>query len=85
MKQLEDIIDKDEYDRSNFEEKIKKREESMKEENQQISEEPEINSIDQKLMQMETAKKSKTNTNLDNRPAWGSNTLKNKKNKARES
>ena len=85
MKQLEDIIDKDEYDRSNFEEKIMKREESMKEENQQISEEPEINSIDQKLMQMEHSKKSKTNTNLDNRPAWGSNTLKNKKNKARES
>ena len=85
MKQLEVIIDKDEYDRSNFEEKIMKREESMKEENQQISEEPEINSIDQKLMQMEHSKKSKTNTNLDNRPAWGSNTLKNKKNKARES
>ena len=85
IKQLEDVIDKDEYDRSNFEEKIMKREESMKEENQQISEEPEINSIDQKLMQMEHSKKSKTNTNLDNRPAWGSNTLKNKKNKARES
>ena len=87
MKQLEDIIDKDEYDRSNFEEKILKREESMNEENQEIiNEEPEVNPIDQKLMQMESSKKSKTsNSNLDNRPKWGSNTLKNKKNKARES
>ena len=87
MKQLEDVIDKDEYDRSNFEEKILKREESMNEDNHQIiNEDPEVNPIDQKLIQMGSSKKSKTsNSNLDNRPIWGSNTLKNKKNKARES
>ena len=35
MKQLEIIIDKDEYDRSNFEEKILKREELLSELNQE--------------------------------------------------
>ena len=51
MKQLEDVIDKDEYDRSNFEEKILKREESMNEDNHQIiNEDPEVNPINQKLV-----------------------------------
>ena len=51
MKQLEHLIDKDEYVRSNFEEKTSKREESMNEENHQIiNEEPEVNPIEQKLM-----------------------------------
>ena len=85
MKQLEEIIDKDEYDRSNFEEKILKREESMNEENHdQINEEPEVNQIGQKLIQTETSKKTKT-SDLENKPIWGSKTLKNKKIKARES
>ena len=86
MKQLEIIIDKDEYDRSNFEEKILKREEELlNESNQENNEESHQNPIDQKLMQMETVKKNKREYNLDNRPAWGSNTLKNKKYKIRES
>ena len=54
MKQLEGIITKDEYDGSNFEEKMLKRQESMNEDNYQIiNEEPEVNPIDQKIIQME--------------------------------
>ena len=67
IKKLKDIIDKDEFDRSNFEEKRLKREESTNEENYQIiNEEPEVNPIDPKLIQMETSKKSNNNSiNLD--------------------
>ena len=58
MKQIEHLIDKDEYARSNFEEKTSKREESMNEENHQIiNEEPKVDQIVQKLIQMETLKK----------------------------
>ena len=58
MKQIEHLIDKDEYVRSNFEEKTSKREESMNEENHQIiNEEPKVDQIVQKLIQMETLKK----------------------------
>ena len=58
MKQLEHKINKDEYVRSNFEEKTSKREESMNEENHQIiNEEPKVDQIVQKLIQMETLKK----------------------------
>ena len=85
MKQLEKIIDKDEYDRSNFEEKILKREELLNKFKQQNNQEIEKNPLEQNFMQEETSKKIKNNHNLDNRPAWGSNTLKNKKNKVRES
>ena len=47
---------------------------------------PEVNPIGQKLIQVEIWKKSKTSSgDLDNHPLWDSNTLKNKKNKARES
>ena len=54
----EKLIDKDEYARSNFEEKMSKREESMNEENHQIiNEEPKVDQIVQKLIQMETLKK----------------------------
>ena len=43
MKQLEDKTDKDEYDRSYFQEKMLKREESMNEGNHQIiNEESEV-------------------------------------------
>ena len=84
MKQLEVIIDKDEYDRSNFEEKILKREEILNEINQQNNEEPEQNSFDERLLQEETTKKIKNNNN-NNRPAWGSNTKNIKINKFRES
>ena len=84
MKQLEDVIDKDEYDRSNFEEKILKREELLKEINQE-KEEVEPNSIDQKLLEIAPIKKVKNkNNNIGNRPEWGSNISNNKKNKARE-
>ena len=38
MRQLESIIDKDEYDLSNFEEKIQKREEQLKLSSEQIFE-----------------------------------------------
>jgi hypothetical protein len=86
MKQLEDIIDKDEYDRSNFEEKILKREALLKEFNQQNNaEESEQNTVDQKLLHQETSKKTKNNADsISNRPAWGSNTKTKKLNKARE-
>ena len=85
MKQLESVIDKDEYDRSNFEEKILKREEILNEINQQNNEEPEQNSFDERLLQEEASKKLKNNNNISNRPAWGSNTKNNKVNKVRES
>ena len=87
MKQLEEVIDKDEYDRSNFEEKILKREELLSKNNQQKNEEPEVNQSDEKLLYSEasTTNKVKSDKNLGNRPAWGSNTLHNKKNKVRES
>jgi hypothetical protein len=85
MKQLEKIIDKDEYDRSNFEEKILKREELLNKFKQQNNQELDKNPLEQNLMQEDTSKKIKNNNNLDNRPAWGSNTLKNKKNKVRDS
>ena len=84
MKQLEDVIDKDEYDRSNFEEKILKREEqlnNLNQENHEESEQPQ-NQVNQKLIQ--DTKKLKNSNNLANRPAWGSNTQKSKPNKARE-
>ena len=84
MKQLEDIIDKDEYDRSNFEEKILKREEQLNDLNQENHEESEQpqSQLNQKISQ--DSKKLKNSNNLANRPAWGSNTQKNKPNKARE-
>ena len=85
MKQLEEIIDKDEYDRINFEEKILKREELLKQINQENNEEPEITPSEEKLMQSENSKNHKNDKNLGNRPAWGSNTLNNKTNKVRES
>ena len=57
MKKLEHLMDKDEYDRSNLEEKTSKREESINEENLQIiNEEPKMIPIVQKLIQMETLK-----------------------------
>ena len=86
MKQLEDIIDKDEYDRSNFEEKILKREALLKEFNQHNNaEESEQNTVEQKLLHQETSKKPKNNADsISNRPAWGSNTKTKKLNKARE-
>ena len=87
MKQLEVIIDKDEYDRSNFEEKILKREELLNENNEENKEEQEeINTspLKDNLLQSEKSQKSK-DKNLGDRPAWGSNTLNNKKNKVRES
>ena len=77
MKQLDSIIDKDEYDRSNFEEKILKREEKKKEYNQENNEDQEPNQIQQKLVP--SSKKLKTN-NLQNRPLWGVNSSS-KKNK----
>ena len=87
MKQLEAVIDKDEYDLSNFEEKILKREELLSKNNQQKNEEPEVNQSDEKLLYSEasTTNKVKSDKNLGNRPAWGSNTLHNKKNEVRES
>ena len=85
MKKLEGVIDKDEYDRSNFEEKILKREELLKELNLENEEQIEPNPIDQKLIQAATIKKLKNNNkNIGNRPAWGSNKSNNKKNKTRE-
>ena len=54
MKQPEGIITEDEYEGSNLEEKMLKREESMNEDNYQIiNEEPEVNPIDQKIIEME--------------------------------
>lgn len=85
MSQLESMIDKDEYNRSNFEEKIRKREQlklsSEQETNDQFS------SIEKKsLIPSTIIKKENSNkfNSIDNRPAWGSNTLNNKKNKIRE-
>ena len=85
MKQLEEVIDKDEYDRSNFEEKILKREKLLSETNEQNNEDPETTPFNEKLLQSDRSKKVKNNNNLPNRPAWGSNTLNNKKNPVRES
>ncbi len=84
MKQLEDVIDKDEYDRSNFEEKILKREEQLNELNQENQEESEQtqNQINHKLVQ--ETKNLKNSNNLANRPAWGSNIQRSKPNKVRE-
>ena len=48
MSQLESIIDKDEYDLSNFEEKIQKREEQLKLSSDQIFEEPQFQSTEKK-------------------------------------
>ena len=72
MKQLEAVIDKDEYDLSNFEEKILKREELLSKNNQQKNEEPEVNQSDEKLLYSEasTTNKVKSDKNLGNRPAW---------------
>ena len=55
MKQLEAVIDKDEYDLSNFEEKILKREELLSKNNQQKNEEPEANQSDEKLLYSEAS------------------------------
>ena len=89
MKQLEAIIDKDEYDRSNFEEKILKREELLLNQEKQQKNEEDYNqdTIAQKLLQQESSKKTKSDKKMDNRPAWGSNTksTNNKINKIRES
>ena len=85
MKQLEEVIDKDEYDRSNFEEKILKREKLLSETNEKNNEDPETTPFNEKLLQSDRSKKVKNNNNLPNRPAWGSNTLNNKKNPVRES
>ena len=86
MQQLEAIIDKDEYDLSNFEEKIQKREEQLKLSSNQLYEEPQFITTEKKIsMQDFSSKKDSTVLSIDNRPPWGSNTLKNKKNPVRES
>ena len=83
MNQLESIIDKDEYNRSNFEEKIRKREQ-LKLSSEQEFEEP-FSSNEKKLLNPSTISKKENKINsIENRPAWGSNTLNNKKNKIRE-
>ena len=83
MFQLESIIEKDEYNRSNFEEKIRQREQlklsSEKELDMQYSSTEKKTSVALNLYK----KDNKVNS-IENRPAWGSNTLKNKKNKIRE-
>ena len=86
MKQLEAIIDKDEYDLSNFAEKIQKREEQLKLSSEQIFEESQFQTTEKKISMPDLSSKKKENAinNLDNRPPWNSNTLKNKKNKVRE-
>jgi hypothetical protein len=81
MQQLEYIIDKDEYDLSNFAEKIQKREDQLKLSSEQVNDEPQFNSSENNV----TSKKENTISTIENRPPWGSNTLKNKKNKVRES
>ena len=81
MQQLESIIEKDEYDLSNFEEKIQKREDQLKLSSEQVYDEPQFNSSENNV----TSKKENTISTIENRPPWGSNTLKNKKNKVRES
>ena len=83
MFQLESIIEKDEYNRSNFEEKIRQREQlklsSEKELDMQYSSTEKKTSVALNL-----SKKDNKVNSIENRPAWGSNTLKNKKNKIRE-
>jgi hypothetical protein len=81
MQQLESIIEKDEYDLSNFAEKIQKREDQLKLSSEQVNDEPQFNSSENNA----TSKKENTISTIENRPPWGSNTLKNKKNKVRES
>ena len=81
MQQLESIIEKDEYDLSNFSEKIQKREDQLKLSSEQVNDEPQFNSSENNV----TSKKENTISTIENRPPWGSNTLKNKKNKVRES
>ena len=81
MQQLESIIEKDEYDLSNFAEKIQKREDQLKLYSEQVNDEPQFNSSENNV----TSKKENTISTIENRPPWGSNTLKNKKNKVRES
>ena len=81
MQQLESIIEKDEYDLSNFAEKIQKREDQLKLSSEQLNDEPQFNSSENNA----TSKKENTISTIENRPPWGSNTLKNKKNKVRES
>ena len=86
MNQLEAIIDKDEYDLSNFAEKIQKREEQLKLSSNQFYDEPQFITTEKKLSMPDvSSKKESTITSIENRPPWGSNTLKNKKNKVRES
>ena len=86
MQQLEAIIDKDEYDLSNFEEKIQKREEQLKLSSNQLYEEPQFITTEKKItMQDLSSNKESTVLSIENRPPWGSNTLKNKKNPVRES
>ena len=81
MQQLESIIEKDEYDLSNFAEKIQKREDQLKLSSEQVYDEPQFNSSENNVI----SKKENTISTIENRPPWGSNTLKNKKNKVRES
>ena len=81
MQQLESIIEKDEYDLSNFAEKIQKREDQLKLSSEQVYDEPQFNPSENNV----TSKKENTISTIENRPPWGSNTLKNKKNKVRES
>jgi chromosome segregation ATPase len=86
MHQLEAIIEKDEYDLSNFAEKIQKREEQLKLSSNQFFDQPQFITTEKKSSMPDiSSKKESTYSNLDNRPVWGSNTLKNKKNKIRES
>ena len=84
MHQLEAVIDKDEYDLSNFAEKIRKREEQLKLSSEQFLEEPQFITTEKKISMPTIISKKEKDDVLDNRPPWGSNTLKNKKNKARE-
>ena len=86
MNQQEAIIDKDEYDLSNFAEKIQKRDEQLKLSSNQLYDEPQFITTEKKLSMPDvSSKKESTITSIENRPPWGSNTLKNKKNKVRES
>lgn len=86
MNQLEAIIDKDEYDLSNFAEKIQKRDEQLKLSSNQLYDEHQFITTEKKLSMPDvSSKKESTITSIENRPPWGSNTLKNKKNKVRES
>ena len=59
MNQLESIIDKDEYDLSNFEEKIQKREEQLKLSSDQIFEEPQFQTTEKKNSMPDVTSKSK--------------------------